>query len=95
MHSCDNPSCVNPEHLVAGTQAENMADMVAKGRAARQKGEKNPSVVLKEGDVLRIRSLRGVVSCNVLAREYGVDRSTITCIWTRKTWKHLGSGPGM
>lgn len=36
MHECDNPKCVRPDHLVPGTQAENVADMIEKGRAAWQ-----------------------------------------------------------
>jgi hypothetical protein len=37
MHRCDNPICINPEHLEPGTQAENLADMMQKGRAFWQK----------------------------------------------------------
>lgn len=95
MHTCDNPACVNAEHLVAGTHAKNMADMAAKGRASRKPGESNHRAILTEHSVLRIRILRGALSCNKLASIYGVDRSTITDIWTRKSWKHLGSGPRM
>jgi hypothetical protein len=35
LHTCDNPTCVNPDHLVEGTRAQNNADMLAKGRQAR------------------------------------------------------------
>lgn len=38
MHTCDNPACANPKHLVLGTHATNCADMMAKGRQAKGEG---------------------------------------------------------
>lgn len=54
-HTCDNVLCVNPEHLLLGTQKENMADMVERGRSL--KGEKNAQSKLRDSEVLEIRDL--------------------------------------
>lgn len=57
LHKCDNPSCVNPNHLFIGTQKDNMLDMMKKGRKAKIKltGEINPKAVLTEKQVKEIR----------------------------------------
>ena len=74
-HSCDIRCCVNPDHLFVGTQAENMQDMVRKGRANSPRGADSPSAKLKREDVLFILSsnLSGVD----LARKFGVVGETI------------------
>ena len=88
LHSCDNPRCVNPDHLRMGTHAENMLDRNTKQRQA--KGTANGTVKLTEEDVLDIRWLASEgVGMRQLGREYSVDHKTISAAVRRRTWKHL------
>ncbi len=88
-HSCDNPSCVNPAHLWLGTQAQNIHDAVSKGRMAR--GEKQGFSKLTEAQVLKIRKryAAGSVTQKRLAKDYGIDRSTVGYIVRRDCWTHI------
>lgn len=80
-HHCDNPECTNPRHLFLGTQTDNMADMVRKGRH----GGGNRKLTLKQASVIRTRLCAGA-SAYSLAAEYGVDRKTIQRIGRRETY---------
>ena len=77
-HKCDNPCCINPDHLFAGTRQDNIDDRERKGRNNPPKGEKHAKAKLTELDVLTIREkrLQGV-SFGKLAKEYGVCKKTI------------------
>ena len=66
-HECDNPWCCNPEHLVVGTQSDNMADMNYRGRHPRRK--------LSDEDVIQI--LQSDASGYSLAKKYGVAKEII------------------
>jgi hypothetical protein len=88
-HSCDNPPCVNPAHLFLGTNADNQADKVAKGRASR--GEGRPSAKLTEEGVREMRALhaQGGWSFYRLAKRWGVTYRTASDVIHRRTWKHV------
>jgi hypothetical protein len=93
LHRCDNPPCVNPDHLMLGTQADNLADMTAKGRRvnADTAGEKNPAAKLSEEEVLEMRRRFKPrrVTVPMLASRHGVSPATVEAVVLRKTWKHL------
>jgi hypothetical protein len=89
LHHCDNPSCVRPDHLFLGTQADNMADMVIKKRSAR--GEQNAQSKLTAEQVasMRARHACGEASKRQLAREHGVSQRTAQNAIDGRTWKHV------
>lgn len=94
-HRCDNPPCVNPDHLFVGTQADNIRDMAAKGRLRWVCGEKSGRSVLSESDVLRIRErLSSGTKHAVLANEFSVSRQLISAINTGRIWRCLPLGGG-
>lgn len=88
-HKCDNPECVNPNHLFAGTKSQNTLDCVAKKR--NPKGEKLGMSKLRNHQIIEIRKEyeRGVTRQVELAQKYGICQTAISSIILRKTWKHI------
>lgn len=90
-HDCDNPLCVNPAHLTACTQQQNVADCIAKGRNAR--GERAGAAKLTDEDVRHIRKVYKAYDRHrggdALARRYGVSSAIINGIINRTRWAHV------
>lgn len=83
-HRCDNPACCNPAHLYAGSQARNMRDMSARGRARSER----PRAILTEDNVRDIRRRRSAGErCCDLAREFGVSYTCISLTSRGLKWR--------
>lgn len=90
LHRCDNPPCCNPEHLFKGSNDDNVADRVAKGRSARNLGEASPSAKLTESDVQRIRRMFESGMTNLaIAELFPVNDRMVSMIVRRKAWRHV------
>jgi len=86
-HHCDNPGCVNPDHLFLGTQQDNMDDMAKKGRGGDFRGESSPRAKLNSALVVDIKKeLSGGTRQKVIAQRYGVTPGTISKINTKRSW---------
>lgn len=84
-HKCDNPSCVNPNHLFLGTPQDNDNDKVTKGRQIR--GEQHTLSKLTRESVLQIRKMKG--SHQNIADKFGVSRRLIGMVKEKSIWKHI------
>lgn len=90
LHSCDNPSCCEPQHLRWGSRRENVADMFTKGRNRHNpvQGEAHHSTPLTEQDVIDMRRERAAgLVLRELATKYGVSIAAVQKIVTQQTWK--------
>jgi hypothetical protein len=80
-HHCDNRACVRDEHLFAGTQTDNEADKIAKGRHRTK---------LTVADIREIRRLvLGGMSQTRVARRFGTYQANISAIVLGKSWRHV------
>jgi len=94
MHTCDTPLCVNPDHLIQGTQQQNLDDMFSRGRGFRPGmkhplfGLDNPASKITPEIVTAIRQEQGL-SVRKLARKYGLGSSQIHRILKGQSWPNV------
>lgn len=82
-HICDNPGCINPNHLVLGTHQENMNDKTNRGRTSKTSGKRTrPDWVL---EIYRDRTR----TAKELSMKYGLSIDQIYAIWSGRAWKNL------
>lgn len=90
LHTCDNPFCVNPDHLFIGTPLDNMRDKMKKGRHVAWKSKDCNLTKLTEADVLEIRRLSASGLNNVqVGKIMNTCDANVSMIKNRKTWKNL------
>ena len=88
-HKCDNPCCINPDHLFTGTRQDNVNDREQKGRSVVLRGENNGRAKMTANDVYAARAERASkgTSYHALAGKYGVSKKTIMDAVKGKHWQ--------
>lgn len=81
LHRCDNPACINPDHLFLGTCKDNVLDAVRKGRHSSCK------ITLQQAISIRTIYKRGLISQSSIAERFGITQSEVSRILNRDTWR--------
>jgi hypothetical protein len=90
LHTCDNPSCIKPDHLFEGTQADNIKDMDAKGRRAVRIGEEHKHSKFTNILVKQARTEReSGETIQGLADKYNMSYGAMYKALNRQTWRHI------
>lgn len=89
-HSCDNPSCINPDHLWLGTNKDNNNDKMEKGRFKPNYGNNNGNSKLTKNDVIEIKQkINQGYDLVEISKQYNVTPENIYSIKNNKTWRHV------
>lgn len=88
-HNCGNghKGCINPAHVRWATHKENCADKALHGTA--QKGERNATHILNDGQAKEIMALKGSAPARVIAERFNISRETVSHIHNGRKWAHL------
>lgn len=90
-HSCDNPRCVNPDHLWVGTNNDNMQDMKQKGRGKSRQGSRHPTSRMTEWHAAEIWRRCRILHHrrDIVSQELGVSMSAVKRVVSREAWRHV------
>jgi len=88
-HTCDNPVCCNPDHLILGTQADNIADMHKRKRNSQRQGEHNGRCKLTAKQAMEVYN--SPLPQDEIAKLYNIGKTTVSFIKHKKAWKHIHS----
>lgn len=98
LHRCDNPPCVRPDHLFLGSQQDNVADMMAKGRCRTRPpmpgivaGRLHAKMSLEIAAEVRAEYFRGGTTLKRLAAKHGVHHETVRRIVHGRSWVKDGA----
>lgn len=86
LHTCDNSSCVRPDHLILGTDADRMRLCAERGRTTRGKGMKLSEDIVR---IIRSRYKAGGITQQQLSQEYGVNQATVSEVIRHLIWSHI------